>query len=251
MDRAIINQPRVHRYSKIYQTTKRVVDIVFSVLAMGLGFPILVACAIAIRLDSAGPILFVQERIGKDGRRFNIFKFRTMQHDLDDSRHRAFVKAFVNGKIGNEADRSQDNHVESGLDATDGLFKTASPRQQSDSKAQQVNIPIQEPQVTRVGRILRKTSLDELPQILNVVRGEMSLVGPRPNLPWEVEEYKSWYRERQSVLPGITGLAQVNGRSSISFDRIAQYDLEYIETRSLLTDLEIMWRTVWVVIQGD
>ncbi len=226
MARVIANQSQVYPYSKVYQAAKRVVDIVFSVLAIVLGFPIFVACAIAIQLDSAGPILFVQERIGKDGKRFNIYKFRTMQHSLDDSNHRAFMKAFVNGKIGSEAD-------------------------ESDNATQQVYKPIQESQVTRVGRILRRTSLDELPQIFNVFRGEMSLVGPRPNVPWEVEEYKPWHRERLKVLPGVTGLAQVYGRSSLSFDHIVQYDIEYIEKQSLFMDLEIMWRTVQVINKGN
>jgi len=157
----------------------------------------------------------------------------------------------VNGKICSEADESQNNHVENGLDAADVLFKAAFPHQQSDNKAQQVYKPIQESQVTPVGRILRKTSLDELPQIFNVLKGEMSLVGPRPNVPWEVEEYKQWHYKRLKVLPGVTGLAQVYGRSSISFDHIVQYDIEYVEKQSLLMDLEIMWRTVWVTSKGN
>jgi lipopolysaccharide/colanic/teichoic acid biosynthesis glycosyltransferase len=199
MDRGIINQSQVHPYPKAYKTTKRVIDIVLSVLALGLGFPILIACAIAIRLDSVGSILLAEERIGKDGKRFYVYKFRT---------------SFAHYR--------------------------------SDTKAQQVDKPIQEPQVTRVGRILRKTGLDELPQILNVLKGEMSLVGPRPGVPWEVEEYELWYSDRLSVLPGITGLTQVYEWSSSSFDRIVQCDLEYIEKRNILMDLEIMWRTIIV-----
>jgi lipopolysaccharide/colanic/teichoic acid biosynthesis glycosyltransferase len=111
--------------------------------------------------------------------------------------------------------------------------------------------PFRESQVTRTGRLLRKTSLDELPQILNVLKGEMSLIGPRPNVSWEVEAYKEWHRERLNALPGITGLAQVNGRSCISFDRIVEYDIEYIENQSLRMDLQILWLTVRSVIRAD
>jgi lipopolysaccharide/colanic/teichoic acid biosynthesis glycosyltransferase len=130
------------------------------------------------------------------------------------------MKAFVNGQVGDNGDGKE-------------LYK-----------------PIQAAQVTRVGRILRKTSLDELPQLINVLRGEMSLVGPRPNVLWEFEEYKGWHNERLEVLPGITGLAQVQGRSGINFDSIVKYDIEYIERQSLRLDLEILWRTVVSVLLG-
>jgi lipopolysaccharide/colanic/teichoic acid biosynthesis glycosyltransferase len=172
-------------------------------------------------LDSPGPAMFVQDRIGKGGRRFRMYKFRTMTWDLDDSAHRAFMRAFVNGEIGQAASEKV-------------VFK-----------------PFRESQVTRVGRILRKTSLDELPQLINVLKGEMSLVGPRPNVPWEVDAYKEWHRERLNASPGITGLAQVNGRSCISFDRIVEYDIEYIENQSLRMDLQILWLTVRSVIRAD
>jgi len=111
--------------------------------------------------------------------------------------------------------------------------------------------PIQASQVTWVGRILRKTSLDELPQLINVLAGEMSLVGPRPNVLWEFEEYKGWHQERLEVLPGITGLAQVRGRSGITFDSIVKYDIEYIERQSLAMDLRILWWTVVSVLLGE
>ena len=108
-----------------------------------------------------------------------------------------------------------------------------------------------DPRVTRVGKIIRRTSLDEVPQLLNVLKGEMSLVGPRPNVPWEVEEYHGWHKERLEVLPGISGLAQVRGRSGISFDSIVKYDINYIEKQSLLLDLRIMWWTLLSVILAD
>jgi lipopolysaccharide/colanic/teichoic acid biosynthesis glycosyltransferase len=165
--------------------------------------------------------MFVQERIGKGGRIFRMYKFRTMTWNLDDSAHRAFMRAFVNGEIGEVASEKV-------------AFK-----------------PFSESQVTRLGRILRKTSLDELPQLINVLKGEMSLIGPRPNVPWEVDAYKEWHQARLNALPGITGLAQVNGRSCISFDRIVEYDLEYIENQSLRMDLQILWLTVRSVIRAD
>ena len=220
MDLVIINQPRVFLYRKGYQIAKRVMDLALCLLAMPLALPLLALCALAIRIDSPGPALFVQERIGKGGRRFRMYKFRTMQHNLDDSPHRDFLKAFVNGRVGGD----ENGRV---------LYK-----------------PFQASQITRVGRILRKTSMDELPQLINVLRGEMSLVGPRPNVPWEFEEYRGWHQERLEVLPGITGLAQVRGRSGITFDSIVKYDIEYIERQSLAMDLTIMWWTVSSVLFG-
>jgi lipopolysaccharide/colanic/teichoic acid biosynthesis glycosyltransferase len=220
MDLIIINQPRVFPYRKGYQIAKRVMDLALCLLAMPLVLPLLALCALAIRIDSPGPVLFVQERIGKGGRRFRMYKFRTMQHNLDDSHHRDFLKAFVNGRVGGDENGGV-------------LYK-----------------PFQASQITRVGRILRKTSLDELPQLINVLRGEMSLVGPRPNVPWEFEEYRGWHQERLEVLPGITGLAQVRGRSGITFDSIVKYDIEYIERQSLAMDLTIIWWTVSSVLFG-
>ena len=110
--------------------------------------------------------------------------------------------------------------------------------------------PFDKNHVTPIGRILRKTSLDELPQLINVLKGQMSLVGPRPNVVWEVEEYKGWHKERLEVLPGITGLAQVKGRSGILFDEIVEYDIEYIENQSLMLDLKILWWTFAAVLVG-
>lgn len=220
MDLMIINQPRVFPYRRGYQIAKRVMDMAFCLLVMPLALPLLAICALAIRIESPGPALFVQERVGKGGRRFRMYKFRTMQHNLDDSHHRAFMRAFVNGGISDDENGG-------------AIYK-----------------PIRVSQVTRVGRILRKTSLDELPQLINVLRGEMSLVGPRPNVPWEFEEYRGWHKERLEVLPGITGLAQVRGRSGITFDSIVKYDIEYIEKQSLAMDLKILWWTVISVLFG-
>ena len=172
-----------------------------------------------ILLDSRGPVLFKQTRIGKDGRPFKIYKFRTMYHKFDDSSHRAFMKQYINyikGQVGQEKES----------------FK-----------------PPIEKQITKVGRILRKTSLDELPQLFNVLRDEMSLVGPRPNVEWEVREYEPWHRERLHVKPGITGLAQVNGRSAIYFDKLVKHDIEYVRQQSVMLDVKIIVQTVTTVVK--
>ncbi len=199
-------------------------------------------CALAVRLDSPGPAIFIQERIGKDGRPFKMYKFRTMRHNLDDSMHRAFMKAFVHGEIGPRPTILPHSK------AFRRAFAVLAAG--SERPGDEVYKPLQASQVTRVGRFLRKTSLDELPQIFNVLRGEMSLVGPRPNVPWEVEEYQPWHHERLEVLPGITGLAQVRGRSGISFDTIVKYDIEYVENQSLSLDLKILFQTVMTVLSG-
>jgi lipopolysaccharide/colanic/teichoic acid biosynthesis glycosyltransferase len=245
MELVIINQPRVFPYRKPYQVAKRVLDVGICLLCLPLILPLLAICMLAIWIDSPGPIIFVQERIGRGGRRFKMFKFRTMQHNLDDSLNRAFMKAFVNGQIG----------CDDGDDGRPGslhrIFRKAPVTVPLGSNGNgKVYKPIQASQVTRVGRILRKTSLDELPQILNVLRGEMSMVGPRPNVAWEVEEYRPWHHERLEVLPGITGLAQVRGRSGINFDAIVKCDIEYIENRSLALDVKILWWTVASVLCG-
>jgi lipopolysaccharide/colanic/teichoic acid biosynthesis glycosyltransferase len=218
-------------YGKII---KRAIDLAVALIALILLWPALILVALLIRLDSPGPALFVQRRIGKGGRPFNILKFRTMSHSVDDSAHHRFMQAFVRGDIA-------------------GLSSFASRRRSSRSETSRsaaVYKPFAESRVTRVGRVLRKTSLDELPQLVNVLKGQMSLIGPRPNVPWEVEAYKNWHRERLNVLPGITGLAQVRGRSAISFDTIARYDIEYVRRLSLALDLQIAIKTVSSVISG-
>jgi lipopolysaccharide/colanic/teichoic acid biosynthesis glycosyltransferase len=221
MNQTMVSRPQVISRRWEYTRVKRILDIMVCLLLLPFVLPLMGLVSLIVILDSPGPAMFVQDRVGRKGRRFRMYKFRTMTWNLDDSAHRAFMRAFVNGEIGQvESERV--------------VFK-----------------PFRESQVTRAGRILRKTSLDELPQILNVLKGEMSLVGPRPNVDWEVEAYKEWHRERLNALPGITGLAQVNGRSCISFDRIVEYDIEYIENQSLRMDLQILWLTVRSVILAD
>jgi len=207
---------------KLYNITKRFLDLFLCLLSLPLVIVIIPIMALAIYVDSPGPVFFIQERVGMRGRRFRMYKFRTMKHNFDDRDGREFMKAYVNGQI---QDHMSDGSV---------VFKPIHNRAQ----------------ITRIGRILRMTSLDELPQIFNVMRGEMSVIGPRPNVPWEVEAYQEWHRERLAVRPGITGLAQVRGRSCISFDRIVRYDVEYIRARSVMLDLKILWLTVFAVFLG-
>jgi lipopolysaccharide/colanic/teichoic acid biosynthesis glycosyltransferase len=203
--------------TSVYPLIKRALETIFSLVLLVLLAPVFVLVTLAIKLDSPGPAIFRQTRIGKDGEPFTFYKFRSMFHDIDTSGHQAFMKAFVNGHV------DQDKEI----------FK-----------------PAQDNQITQIGRLLRKTSLDELPQLINVIKGEMSFIGPRPNIPAEVEEYKDWHKRRLQALPGITGWAQVNGRSSLSFDQIARYDLEYIDRENLLMDLRIVRRTLSYVVQS-
>ncbi|MCB0190819.1 MAG: sugar transferase [Anaerolineae bacterium] len=217
----VIERVGIKPYRPRYQAIKRAFELTLCILLLPILVPLALIIVVLIRLDSPGPALFVQLRAGKDRQTFRMYKFRTMHHNIDRESHRSFMKAYVNGKI--KAD---------------------------DASGEVVFKPSHDSQVTRVGRFLRKTSLDELPQIWNVIIGEMSLVGPRPNVPWEVEEYQGWHNERLEVFPGITGLAQVRGRSGILFDEIVQYDIEYLERRSLKFDLQILWWTVASVIFG-
>lgn len=221
MELITINQPTVLPRRFIHHTVKRVMDVVLCLLILPLALPVMAACALAIYFDSPGPVIFVQERIGKGGRLFRMYKFRTLVSGFDDSNCRAFMQAFVRGQLDGEGESQE-------------IFK-----------------PVRGPQITRIGRVLRKTSLDELPQLVNVLRGEMSLVGPRPNVPCEVEVYRPWHHERLELLPGITGLAQVRGRSNIKFDAIVNYDIEYLEKQSLILDLKILWWTVLVAFRGS
>jgi lipopolysaccharide/colanic/teichoic acid biosynthesis glycosyltransferase len=218
MELTIVNQPRVDPCKPEYQNAKRLVDIVLCLIALPFVIPVMLLCSLAILLDSGSPIFFVQERIGRGGRPIRIYKFRTLKMNLDDSYNRSFMKAFVRGEIGQGK-------------AGKRTFK-----------------PLADNQIIRVGRFLRRTSLDEIPQLINVLKGEMSIVGPRPNVPWEVEAYRPWHYERLEVLPGITGLAQVRGRSGINFDSIVRFDINYIEHQSLALDLKIIWWTFTSVI---
>lgn len=202
--------------------SKYVLDMLLCVLVMPLALLMMVVIALAILRDSGRPVLFVQERIGRGGRRFRMFKFRTLRKDHSDRNDREAMKAYIHG----DANRSQ------------------------NSSKPIIHKPFERSHITRVGCILRRTSLDELPQLFNVLRGEMSMVGPRPNVTWEVEAYRFWHTERLEVLPGITGLAQVRGRSGLAWDQLARYDIEYVRSKCLLLDLKILWWTVESILSG-
>jgi exopolysaccharide production protein ExoY len=243
MNIVVINHTHGFPHLCTYRIAKRAIDLGVCIMLLPLLLPVMALCALAIRLDSPGPVVFAQDRIGRGGKCFCIFKFRTMRHELDDSTCRRFMSLFVRGCL----DRQEGQE-----DQALRVFKrTPLPvPAPGDGDAPGVFKPPHTAQITRIGRILRRTSLDELPQLFNVLKGEMSLVGPRPNVVWEVEAYRLWHHERLEVLPGITGLAQVQGRSGLHFDNIVEYDIEYIRDMSPLLDFKIMVSTLTSVFVG-
>jgi exopolysaccharide biosynthesis polyprenyl glycosylphosphotransferase len=204
---------------------KRAIDIVGSGLILLILSPILAAIAVLIKLTSKGPVIFEQERLGEFGKHFKCLKFRTMYANNDPKIHREYVQNFISGK-------AEEKEKKNGGPA---IYKITN-----------------DPRVTSIGRFLRKTSLDEFPQFWNVVRGEMSLVGPRPPVAYEFEVYDFWHRRRVlEVKPGITGLWQIRGRSRTSFDDMVRLDLQYCQTWSLWLDLRILLATPRAVLMGD
>jgi exopolysaccharide biosynthesis polyprenyl glycosylphosphotransferase len=200
---------------------KRAMDIAGALLALILLSPVFLLIAAAVKLSSQGPILFRQNRIGQYGAPFTFLKFRSMYVNNDAEIHKEYVRKLIAGK----ADQK----------GRDGVFKITD-----------------DPRITPVGRFLRRTSLDELPQFFNVLKGEMSLVGPRPPLPYEVEAYDVWHRRRLlEARPGITGLWQVNGRSRTKFDDMVRLDLQYARKQSFWLDVKILLRTPAAVFSGD
>ena len=200
---------------------KRAMDVVGSILLMLLFAPVLAVIAVAIKLNSKGPVIFKQERLGQFGKTFQCLKFRTMFVDNDPGIHREYVEQFISGKA-------------QGNQAASGVYKITD-----------------DPRVTPMGRLLRRTSLDEFPQFWNVLCGEMSLVGPRPPLHYEFNAYDFWHRRRVlEVKPGVTGLWQVMGRSRTSFDDMVRLDLRYCQRWSLWLDLRILLATPMAVFTG-
>ncbi len=189
---------------------KRAVDLVLAITLAALAAPVLVLSMAAVRITSPGPAIFRQVRLGAGGRPFTLWKLRTMVDGNDESIHQAYVRALILGKA----------------EPLDGAFKLAG-----------------DPRVTRIGRILRRFSIDELPQLWNVLTGKMSLIGPRPPLPREAALYDSRTARRLRMKPGLTGLWQVNGRCRLSFEEMVNYDLQYEESWSLWLDLKILLRT--------
>lgn len=210
--------------SRRYVITKRVMDIVGSIIAILSCLPLFVIIALVIKLTSKGPVLFRQQRVGQYGKCFSFLKFRSMYVDNNPAEHREYVARLIAG------------HAEANTSSQSGatVFKL-----------------IGDKRITRIGRIIRKTSLDEIPQFINVLRGDMSLVGPRPAIPYEVAAYKTWHRRRVlNVKPGITGLWQVNGRNRIKFDDMVRLDIQYAKLHSPWLDLKIMMRTPAAIVKG-
>jgi lipopolysaccharide/colanic/teichoic acid biosynthesis glycosyltransferase len=196
----------------------RTVDMSVATLALLALVPVIFAAALAVRFSSPGPVLFRQRRLGRGMRPFTVLKFRTMGANADSALHREYVRSLIGGQ--------PEPH------ARGELYKLAV-----------------DPRVTRVGRFLRSWSIDEVPQLWNVLRGDMSLVGPRPVIEYEVEQYPDWYLRRFAVKPGMTGLWQVSGRNERTYEEMVRFDVEYAERRSLWLDLRILARTAVVVMR--
>jgi lipopolysaccharide/colanic/teichoic acid biosynthesis glycosyltransferase len=208
---------------RLMRLLKRLVDIVVAASGLILCSPLFLIIGAAVKLSSCGPVFYRQQRIGQDGIPFVFLKFRSMHVDSDPREHKEYVHQIIAGK--------------------------AEPRAHNGTSVYKLTT---DPRVTRVGALLRKTSLDELPQLVNVLRGEMSLVGPRPPIAYEVEAYQLWHRRRiLEAKPGITGLWQVNGRSRVKFDEMVRLDLAYAKTWSLWLDIKILLRTPRAVLEGS
>jgi lipopolysaccharide/colanic/teichoic acid biosynthesis glycosyltransferase len=204
---------------------KRVMDIAGSSLALAACSPVLLAIALAVKATSKGPVFFKQQRVGQYGQKFTFLKFRSMHVNNDHNVHKEFVTKLIASEMGGQSPAGRDNNV----------YKMTNDKR-----------------ITPIGKFLRRTSLDELPQFINVLRGEMSLVGPRPAIPYELAVYKTWHRRRVlDVKPGITGLWQVTGRSRVKFDDMVRLDLRYATSWSPWLDFKILMRTPLAVIKGS
>jgi undecaprenyl-phosphate galactose phosphotransferase len=196
---------------------KRLFDVAFAAIGVIVFLPVFVAIAIAIKLDSPGPIFYRQVRIGKNGIPFTFFKFRSMYKGSDDENYKNKLIQFI---------RNQQPHGNGSMKVVD------------------------ETRITPVGRFIRKTSLDELPQLFNVIRGDMSLVGPRPCLPYEWENYEEWHKKRLNIIPGCTGVWQVSGRNLVGFNDMVVLDFYYIQNASLFLDIQLIFKTIPVMLFG-
>jgi len=200
---------------------RRCLDLVAASALIILFLPVMIAIAVAVRLDSRGPAMFRQRRVGYREREFTVFKFRSMRLDADEERHRQYISAMIGTA---DAEPVEDTGGET-------LYKLAV-----------------DDRITPVGRKIRSWSVDELPQLFNVVLGDMSLVGPRPAIPYEVESYPAWYSKRFAVKPGLTGLWQVSGRNQRTYEEMVSLDIDYAEHRSFLGDLAILAKTPRAVL---
>ena len=198
--------------SKAYLIAKRITDVLFSGIGLIILSPVFVIVAIAIKLDSKGPIFFKQDRVGKDEELFSMYKFRSMVVNAEELK----------------------KELENQNEMSGPMFKMK-----------------KDPRITRVGRFIRKTSIDELPQLVNVIKGDMSLVGPRPSLPKEVEQFEPWMKERLTVQPGITCFWQVMGRNSIPFEEWMKLDVKYVRERNYFLDIKLIFKTFFVLFGDD
>jgi lipopolysaccharide/colanic/teichoic acid biosynthesis glycosyltransferase len=220
---SVLNSLHLSPAARVRSFLKRALDIAASALLLFVLSPVLILLAALVKLKSPGPVFFRQSRVGEHGRPFTMLKFRTMRVNADSAIHKEFVSQLING-----------SSPAGGDGAKEAPFKI-----------------VNDPRVTSIGHLLRKTSLDELPQLWNVLRGDMSLVGPRPPLPYEVEQYKPWhYRRVLEAKPGITGLWQVSGRSRTTFDDMVRLDLRYAKNQSAWADIRILLATPRAVISG-
>ena len=215
---ATVSDAAGHRDGRLSRAGRRMFDLVGAGALLILTSPLLFGIAVAVWTTSRGPALFRQERVGRRELTFSIYKFRTMRVDTSDAIHREYVTEMLNG-----------NAVPQGQDAA--VYKLAD-----------------DPRITKVGGFLRRTSLDELPQLLNVIKGNMSLIGPRPVLPWEADLFETRFRTRFAVKPGMTGLWQVSGRSTLTMNEALELDVEYVERRSFALDLSILLRTIPAIL---
>jgi len=217
---ATISVPATARTaSRAERAAKRAIDYVGAGIGLLVISPLLLIIAVLIKVGSPGPVLFRQTRIGKSGRPFTFYKFRSMEHGCDPAIHREHVTKLISGQVGDEVRNA------------DGTFKLDC-----------------DPRVTPIGKFLRRSSMDELPQLFNVLKGEMSLVGPRPPLDYEVEVYSPRHLRRLEVLPGITGLWQVSGRTRLSFEEMVELDIKYVDAWSLGMDVRILLKTFSAVL---
>jgi lipopolysaccharide/colanic/teichoic acid biosynthesis glycosyltransferase len=203
---------------RLHYWLKNVLDVAIALVTLVAFAPVLLIVALAVKLDSPGPAIFKQNRVGKDCKLFTVWKFRSMHVNADDAPHREAIQKLVEGEPAATVNGQ-------------GFFK-----------------PVDDPRVTRLGKFLRATGLDELPQVINLVRREMSVVGPRPAIPYELDLYKDWYHRRLGVRPGVTGLWQVRRHDTQNFDDVMRLDLEYIDSFSIWLDLKIILLTVPMIL---
>lgn len=210
--------PQTTRANRSYLAAKRALDVSLTLAALVVLAPVLVVLAVLIRRDSDGPVIFRQTRIGRFGKPFTCYKFRTMYVNADEQAHRAYIEAYSRGEVAAASNPAAPFKIE------------------------------RDPRITPLGHFLRRSSLDELPQLLNVIKGDMSLVGPRPDVAYSVALYKDWHKLRLATQPGLTGLWQVKGRGRVSYDEGMRLDCEYVENQCLRLDVAILLQTVPAVL---